>query len=164
MSMKPMRSFASLAVATAATAAICCAAPTAASAQAPPAQPPSTSVFDDVAKTLKLEATPRDPADFVRASRKPGELDYVPVGGARPEPAQPLMTPDQIRAREAELESLRARQDALARRKPAARTRSAAPGSVKTAKAAQRHCLITCRVDSSVVTTVNSGIAPSRQQ
>lgn len=49
--------------------------------------------------------------DFVAESR-PGSLDYMPVGTAEPGPPTPARTAEEIKAAEAELDALRARNEA----------------------------------------------------
>ena len=116
-----------------------------------------------VVNGLKLTTTPREPEDFVRKTRKPNEtLDYVPIAGERRDPAKRLMTADEIRAREAELDSVRARHDAASRRRPATGPfRSAAPPVVARKETPATKCLITCGVSSTVATSVTSAVAPA---
>ena len=55
-----------------------------------------------------------DPApDFVAQSR-PGKLDFIPVGTAAPGRPTPARTADQVKAAEAELEAVRAANEAAA--------------------------------------------------
>jgi hypothetical protein len=49
--------------------------------------------------------------DFVQRSR-PADLQYMPIGAAVPERPTPARTADQIKAAEAELDALRARNEA----------------------------------------------------
>ncbi len=123
----------------------------------------SPSPVDAIANGLKLTTTPREPEDFVRKTRGPQDsLGYVPVVGERREPAKRLMTGDEIRAREAELDAVRARHDASARRRPAAGPfRSAAPPVVARKETPATKCLITCGVASTVATSVTSAVAPA---
>jgi hypothetical protein len=123
----------------------------------------SSSPLDVVVNGMKLTTTPREPDDFVRKTRKPNEaLDYVPIAGERRDPAKRLMTGDEIRAREAELDAVRSRHDAVSRRRPATgRFRSAAPPVVARKETPSTKCLITCGVSSTVATSVTSAVAPA---
>lgn len=49
--------------------------------------------------------------DFVARSR-PDALDYMPIGDAQPGRQTPARTPEEIKAAEAEMDSLRARNEA----------------------------------------------------
>jgi len=49
--------------------------------------------------------------DFVVQSR-PENLEYMPIGSATPERATPARTPEEIKAAEAELDAIRARNEA----------------------------------------------------
>ena len=123
----------------------------------------SSSPVDAIVHGLKLTTTPREPDDFVRKTRKPNEtLDYVPIAGERRDPAKRLMTGDEIRAREAELDAVRARHDAASRRRPAAGPfRSSAPPVVARKETPATKCLITCGVSSTVATSVTSAVTPA---
>lgn len=106
-------------------------------AQQAPASHPTTpeNPIEVISKGLKLRADPVEPADFVRQSR-PAEdqLNYLSTGGHRPEPDNKILTPDQVKAKQAEMEALLARHDRIAGRKPAAKT-AANPPAVSPRKA-----------------------------
>ena len=123
------------------------------SAGAPPqvaSQPskrnPWASPMDVISHGIKLKFDPVEPADLVRKSR-PSELNYVPVGAPRPEPAGKLLTLDELRAREAELDSVRSQHDRLAHR-PAPRVafNPVAQEPRKKQPKAPVNCTITCQV------------------
>lgn len=127
----------------------------------PNAAPAASDPLQAIGEALKLRATTRDPADFVRNSRKPdGELQYVPLGAANAEPARRVLTPDEIRAAERDLDGVRAKHDAMAGRKTAAApAKSVAPGPAGPAKPKTRNCLITCVVSPNVASEPASAAA-----
>jgi hypothetical protein len=87
--------------------------------------------------------------DFVVKSRPPPDsLHYIPVGGARPEPAAPVLSVDQIKAEESELDSLRERHDRLARRKsePVPHVSVADGRKPPRTKPIKPKCILTCDV------------------
>lgn len=125
---------------------------------------PSTGAPADLAKQLRLTATPPEPKDFVRQTRGPAQSQhYVPIDSPRVEPRKPLMSPDEIRRTEADLDSIRNRHDAVSGRKPLAgpfksTANVAAPqaaGNVGTG------CAITCQVNSDLANSVVNSVAPA---
>jgi hypothetical protein len=66
--------------------------------------------FGAVGAGPKTAETP----DFVRQSR-PASLDYVPIGTAAEERPTPAMTPEQVKAVEAQMEAVRSQNEAAAR-------------------------------------------------
>jgi hypothetical protein len=89
------------------------------SAAAPQAEPRRTQqskgFLDTIMEGPRLTTTPPEAADWVRASRPAPD---APRPAARPPgPGRPLLTADEIRAREAQLDRLRARHDRIAGRK-----------------------------------------------
>jgi hypothetical protein len=125
--------------------------------------PPASNPLDTVANGLKFRADPPPPAGFVGGSRKPdAELQYVPIVGARPEPERRVLSSDEIRAREAELDAVRTRHDGMARRKsPVGPFKSAARETPKPVKPPEQGCLITCVVTSTVVKSVGAVAPPA---
>ena len=125
-------------------------APSAAADSQPPAAPAKrnawASPLEVISKGVKLRSDPVESADFVKASR-PAELNYIPVGSARPEPASRVLNLDELRAKQAELEALQSRHDKIAGRKQAKvaynpiaqEPKKKAPKPVVT-------CTITCQV------------------
>ncbi|MDB5651585.1 MAG: hypothetical protein JWL62_3105 [Hyphomicrobiales bacterium] len=100
-----------------------------------------------VSRVLKLRTVPPPAPDFVVRTRPPEtSLNYIPTGAPRPMPAGKPLTPDEIRAKEAELDGLRSRQDRIAGRRSAPRAeRSAADGGKPPKKAAAPlRCVLTC--------------------
>ena len=111
---------------------------------AAPAEP--TGPAQSILGALHLGTSEPDMPDFVRETR-PQQLDYLPITSRGAEPDRPILTPDEIRRREADLEKLRSRHDHLAARAPAPAVKSAAPEPVaKKAKGAQGPCLLTCTI------------------
>ena len=123
-----------------------------AAALAQDAAPASPGVMNSLARQLKLAPAPVHSADFVEKSRPAeGSLHYIPTGSARPEPGGPaVLTADQIRAKEVELDALLARHNAIAHRAPvqyAVNTAAGRPFEKRRKKSI--HCLVTCRIDPS---------------
>ena len=65
----------------------------------------------DIAVSVGAGPKVADTPDFVASSR-PGSLDYMPIANTQPERPTPARTPDEIKAAEAELDSVRARNEA----------------------------------------------------
>ena len=119
--------------------------------------------IDVISQRLKFRTEPREPADFVKKSRTPdASLDYIPLANPGGAPARPAMTPDEVRAREAELDALRGRHDRLSGRKSAKGPfKSTAANPVAAMPHTVERCMITCRVDSTVDSSITSTVAPS---
>jgi hypothetical protein len=98
----------------------------------------------------RFTTTPPEAADWVRASRPAANTAAAPP--RRPGPGRAVLTPDQIRAQEAQLDSLRARHDrAAGRRGPSGKLGSAA-GKPQPSDA-EKHkpgCVLTCSTAISV--------------
>ena len=109
----------------------------------------STQTPVEVIANFKLRADPVEPAEFVRRTRPPEDsLQYIPLGAAKAEPGSRLMTFDEIKAKEAELDGVRARHDRIgARPAPKGPIKSVAyePKSPPVKK--PKSCLITCVVE-----------------
>lgn len=102
----------------------------------------------DIAAGVGAGPTMAKSPDFVRESR-PANLDYVPVGTAAPARPTPAKTADEVKAAEAEMDALKARNAAAAQAairagatpapKPAAASpqQSAASGKKKPVKQAR---------------------------
>jgi len=123
----------------------------AASAQAQNQRRPSTvtqSPFDAIVN-FKLRSDPVEPADFVRRSRPPeDQLRYIPVGTPKNEPAKRAMTFEELKAAEAGLDAVRARQDRIgARPAPRDKLRSVAFAPKPKEPKKPVPCLITCKVE-----------------
>lgn len=89
--------------------------------------PPASTL--DPAQMLHQKTTLPPAAGFVQSSRpKDDQLGYIPLGGPRPEPATKVMTPEQVKAMERELDDLRFKQDKLAGRKSAPLARKSVTG------------------------------------
>ena len=78
-------------------AAICASAPAARAQQA-------DSPLKSAMKLLGFATDPPKAPDFVIQSRPKGDLDYIPVFQSPPEPANPALTGDQLKAMKGELE------------------------------------------------------------
>jgi hypothetical protein len=98
----------------------------------------------------RFTTTPPEAANWVRASRPAANAAAAPP--RRPGPGRAVLTPDQIRAQEAQLDSLRARHDRIAgRRGPSGKLGSAA-GKPEPSDA-EKHkpgCVLTCSTAISV--------------
>ncbi len=93
--------------------------------------------LDSLARQVGQRSKPVQPSEFVRESR-PNELNFVPVHSKRPEPQGKLLTPDELKAKERELDALRVSHDKEGDRKPlkAAYKPLVAPAPPKKAKPA----------------------------
>lgn len=100
-------------------------------------------------RNFKLRHDPVEPADFVKKSRPPEEkLQFLEVGSSRPEPAGRALTYEQIRAKEAELDGVRARHHRIGRRvAPKVKIKSAAMEPKPRPVKKKQVCLISCTVD-----------------
>lgn len=101
----------------------------------------------------RLTTTPPEAADWVRASRPDPN---APRDAARsPGPGRPILTPEEIRAREAQLDQARARHDRIAGRKPPTGKFGSAAGKPETAGAEpyKPGCVMTCSTPISVPRT-----------
>ena len=101
----------------------------------------------EVIRSFKLRADPVEPLEFVRKSRPPeNELQYLPLGSPRQEPAKPVMSYEEIRAREASLDNVRIRHDALSgRHAPVVKLKSVAYAPrPPVVKRKPQKCLLTC--------------------
>ncbi len=91
----------------------------------------------------RLTTTPPEAADWVRQTRRDPNAAR-PAGPTGP--SRPLLTPDEIRAREAALDSARARHDKIAGRKPPTGKLGSAAGKPEPAEPekAKPGCVLTC--------------------
>ncbi len=71
--------------------------------------------LEGLARSTGLGSKPVEPAGFVRDSR-PADLNYIPVHSKRPEAPGKLLTSDELKARERELDALKANHDSVAKR------------------------------------------------
>jgi len=90
-------------------------APVSALAQGAPKRQPQ-GFIDTLMQGPRLTTTPPEAADWVRASRAPEGTR--PGAQPQPQPQRPLLSPDEIRKREAALDAARARHDRIAGRRP----------------------------------------------
>lgn len=91
----------------------------------------------------RLTTTPPEAADWVRQTRRdPNAARPAPPTG----PSRPLLTPDEIRAREAALDNARARHDKIAGRKPPTGKLGSAAGKPEPAEPEKPKpgCVLTC--------------------
>jgi hypothetical protein len=108
---------------------------------------------DDPLSTLlkgaKLKTDAGTMPDFVVKSRPQGDsLHALPIGSARPEPAKPALTVEEIKAEEAKLDAQRLRLDRIAGRKsaPVPRTSVADGRKAPPSKPAPPKCVLTCDI------------------
>ena len=80
-----------------------------------PAKAEQSGPLEGLARSTGMGSKPVEPAGFVRASR-PAELNYIPVHSKRPDAPGKLLTADELKARERELDALKASHDAAANR------------------------------------------------
>lgn len=93
--------------------------------------------LEGLARSTGLGSKPVEPAAFVRDSR-PADMNYIPVHSKRPEAPGALLTADELKAKERELDALKANHDSIAKRSPGkvAYKPLEAPGRPKGAAAA----------------------------
>ncbi|HEY8579492.1 MAG TPA: hypothetical protein VIL72_06360 [Beijerinckiaceae bacterium] len=102
-------------------------------------------LFETLTQGPRLRTTPGEPADWVKASRPQTVPDAAAVDVESRKPRRALLTPDQVRRKEAELDALRARHDRLSGRKPVRgkyRSAAAEPEQKETKK--EVGCALTC--------------------
>lgn len=100
-----------------------------------------------LSRTLKIRTVPKPAPDFVVKSRPPEDrLQFIPTGSPRAVPRGQPLTPEQIRAKEGELDGLRARHDRIAGRKsaPPAPRSVADGGAKKKVPPKPLRCVLTC--------------------
>jgi hypothetical protein len=90
-----------------------------ADAQAPASTAPSPPTFDNLLRELDLKAKQAPAPDFVVKSRPAaGSTHYIPVGTPHPERTLKVMTPAEVAATTANLDSARTAQQRRAGLKP----------------------------------------------
>jgi hypothetical protein len=141
-----MRAAGSIRAAFAFLAALACTVPAVAQDDKAPGsdKPPST-----ILEQLKLKTDVGQMPDFVVKSRPPPDsLHYIPVGSPPPEPAAPVLSVDEIKAEESELDGLRDRHDRLAHRKsePGSHLSVADGRKSPPVKPAKPKCILTCDI------------------
>jgi hypothetical protein len=127
----------------------------------------SATPVDSLSKALKLKPDEPTPKDFVRQSRPPAEtLRYVPINTPRADPPKSVMSPDEVRKMEADLDRVRTRHDAISGRKPLAGPFRSTANDAKprTPPVVGAGCAITCVVNSDVATSVTNTVAPPATQ
>jgi hypothetical protein len=106
---------------------------------------PRAGLMETILQGPKLRTTVPEPQGWVKASR-PAEAREPRRVQPDAEPRRPVLTPDQIRAREAELDNVRRRHDRLAQRKPAAGPfASAAPAPAAGPAGQPVGCALACQ-------------------
>lgn len=111
------------------------------------AKPAPRGFIETITAGPRLTTTPPEAADWVRASRA---TQAAPRGSRGPERA--VLTADQIRANEAQMDALRARHDRAAGRKPLPGKPGSAAGKPEAAEAEKYEpgCALTCATSISV--------------
>ena len=106
---------------------------------------PRPGLLDTILQGPNLRTTAPEPKDWVKASR-PAEAREPRRVQPDAEPRRAMLTPEQIRAREAELDNLRARHDRLGERQPARGPFASAAPPAAAAAAGQKGpgCAIAC--------------------
>ncbi|MDE3176218.1 MAG: hypothetical protein KGM15_08970 [Pseudomonadota bacterium] len=77
------------------------------------------SLFDSLAKSTGLMATPADPPDFVKASRPSEPSAAIPVFAPPDEPRSKVKTPAELKAMDADLERAGRQRRPVPARQPA---------------------------------------------
>ena len=80
-------------------------------------KPLPANPLEAISQGLKLRADPVESKDFVRESR-PTDMQYIPAGTPRPQPPTKVMSADQVKSKQAELEAMLVRHDRVSGRKP----------------------------------------------
>jgi hypothetical protein len=83
----------------------------------PPAPAEQGGPLDSLGRLIGLRSKPVEPADFVRETR-PAETNFIPVHTPRPNNHERIMTKEELRAKERELDALKASHDQIANRPP----------------------------------------------
>ncbi len=83
-----------------------------------PAKAEQEGPLESFGQLIGLRSKAVTPADFVRESR-PAESNFIPVHSPRPTTQDRLYTTDELRAKERELDALKATHDQLGGRPPA---------------------------------------------
>lgn len=119
--------------------------PAAPPAVEPPAKREPKGFIETIMQGPRLTTTPPEAADWVRKSRGAQTAGRAPQAAA-PAPARRLLTPDEIRAREAALDSARVRHDRIAGRKSQTGKVGSAAGKPQAASAEKPKvgCVMTC--------------------
>lgn len=96
------------------------------------------SPLKSAAKIFGFATDVGPPADFVRQSRPKGDLDYIPVFQAPPEPARKALDAKQLNAVKGDLDSVEKRDEALRRAfPPSAKAMAEQEAAEKAKKAAK---------------------------
>lgn len=103
---------------------------------------------DTILQGPKLRTDPGEPVDWVK-SRRPNELQEPVRVQPGAEPARKLLTPDQIRQREAQLDAVRIRNEQLGGRQPVRGNFASAAGTPQEKKKkVEVTCSIACDASS----------------
>ena len=84
---------------------------------AAPAPAEQDGPFESLGRLVGLRPQPVKPAEFVRESR-PAETNFIPVHTPRPNNHERILTNDELRAKERELDALKATHDQIGKRPP----------------------------------------------
>ena len=71
------------------------------------------NILKQAAKIFGFATDVGPPADFVAKAKPTGDLNYIPVFQAPPEPTRPLLKKDQLKAMKSDLDSVDKEHDAL---------------------------------------------------
>lgn len=120
-------------------------------------------LFETLSQGPRLRTDPGEPADWVRASRPAVIPD---AAGARLDDRQPrraLLSPDEVRRKERELDALRLRHDRISGRKPATgKFKSAAAEPIVKTPKKQVRCALTCAKTIGTPASKTLGTSPRR--
>ena len=118
-------------------------------AQTAPKKPVTNQNPIEVITNFKLRADPVEPMDFVKKSRPPEEqLQYLPITASKPEPEKRVMSFEEIKAKELELDGVRVRHDRIGgRAAPKTPLKTVAYAPKPPAVKKKQSCLITCTVE-----------------
>lgn len=105
----------------------------------------SSNPLDTILQGPRFTTTPLESPDWMKRSRTGREQTFIPTGPPDGQPQRPVLTPDQVRAREAELDGIRRRHDQIAGRNGyRGKVGSATAPPIKREKPKPMPCMLTC--------------------
>ncbi|MBN9081639.1 MAG: hypothetical protein J0I16_09070 [Rhizobiales bacterium] len=113
--------------------------------QAPARQQKNNSFFDTLMEGPRLTTTPLEAPEWMQRRRTGREQEFVPVGPPPNQPQRTVLTEDQIKAKEAELDAVARRHDQIAGRKGyKGKIGTASAPPIKRVKPKPMPCVLTC--------------------
>ena len=113
--------------------------------QAPARQQKNNSFFDTLMEGPRLTTTPLEAPEWMQRRRTGREQEFVPIGRPPNQPQRTVLTEDQIKAKEAELDAVARRHDQIAGRKGyKGKIGTASAPPIKRVKPKPMPCVLTC--------------------